>query len=427
MNFFKDERDWFFKKRFGLFVHFGLYSIEGFHEQEQFRKGIPRKEYEKYASVFNPEKFDPYVWIETAKKCGMEYMVFTAKHQDGFCMWNTKTTDYNIINTPYGRDLLKELSDACHSEKFPLIIYYCITDNHHPNYPNRGKWHELPHPEDGDRPDRDKYLDYLKRQVIELCSDYGKIHGFFWDANHLDYRDESINWIIRDIQPAAVINGRGFDSGDYNTPEREFNDAEISSVRSFTKPTEACQSFGIHSWGYRKDEDFYSTKYLIRSIDRILSMGGNFLLNIAPDASGQLDSRAVKKAEEIGKWFAKANKKISACTDEAQTEFYNLNIKFRKTSFRYMRGLQNLVNKYPKKQRQYRLLVGCGEHDIPAEIEIVNEWAKYENCDKVILKGAGHCANMDNPQAFNQYLTKFLSSCQKELTIEKSSKKEKEL
>lgn len=114
------------------------------------------------------------------------------------------------------------------------------------------------------------------------------------------------------------------------------------------------------------------------------------------------------------KWFAKANKKISAYTDEAQTEFYNLNIKFRKTSFRYMRGLQNLVNKYPKKQRQYRLLVGCGEHDIPAEIEIVNEWAKYENCDKVILKGAGHCANMDNPQAFNQYLTKFLSSCQKE-------------
>ena len=306
MDFFKDERDWFFKKRFGLFVHFGLYSIEGFHEQEQFRKGIPRKEYEKYASVFNPEKFDPYVWIETAKKCGMEYMVFTAKHQDGFCMWNTKTTDYNIINTPYGRDLLKELSDACHSEKFPLIIYYCITDNHHPNYPNRGKWHELPRPEDGDRPDRDKYLDYLKRQVIELCSDYGKIHGFFWDANHLDYRDESINWIIRDIQPAAVINGRGFDSGDYNTPEREFNEAEISSVRSFTKPTEACQSFGIHSWGYRKDEDFYSTKYLIRSIDRILSMGGNYLLNIAPDASGQLDSRAVKKAEEIGKWFAKA-------------------------------------------------------------------------------------------------------------------------
>ena len=114
------------------------------------------------------------------------------------------------------------------------------------------------------------------------------------------------------------------------------------------------------------------------------------------------------------KWFAKANKKISAYTDEAQTEFYNLNIKFRKTSFRYMRGLQNLVNKYPKKQRQYRLLVGCGEHDIPAEIEIVNEWAKYENCDKVILKGAGHCANMDNPQAFNQYLTNFLSSCQKE-------------
>lgn len=108
------------------------------------------------------------------------------------------------------------------------------------------------------------------------------------------------------------------------------------------------------------------------------------------------------------KWFAKANKKISAYTDEAQTEFYNLNIEFRKSSFRYMTGLQTLVNKYPKEQRQYRLLVGCGEHDIPAEIEIVNEWAENENCDKVILKGAGHCANMDAPYEFNQCLERFL-------------------
>ncbi len=110
------------------------------------------------------------------------------------------------------------------------------------------------------------------------------------------------------------------------------------------------------------------------------------------------------------KWFAKANKKISAYTVAAQTAFYNMNIQFKKKSFMYMGGLQNLVNKYPKKQRQYKLLVGCGEHDIPMEIEIVNEWAGYENCDKIIFKGAGHCVNMDVPQDFNMCLENFLQS-----------------
>ncbi len=112
------------------------------------------------------------------------------------------------------------------------------------------------------------------------------------------------------------------------------------------------------------------------------------------------------------KWFAKANKKISAYTQEAQTEFYNLNIQFRKKSFKYLAGLQNLVNKYPKEQRQYGLLVGCGEHDIPMEIEIVNDWAQSENCNKIILKDAGHCANMDAPQAFNLCLENFLKNRQ---------------
>ncbi len=113
------------------------------------------------------------------------------------------------------------------------------------------------------------------------------------------------------------------------------------------------------------------------------------------------------------KWFAKANKKISAYTSEAQEEFYNLNIEFKKSSFRYMAGLQKLVNKYPKKQRQYKLLVGCGEHDIPMEIEIVNEWAAAEQCDKAIIQGAGHCANMDAPNEFNACLENFLSKCRK--------------
>ena len=128
-------------------------------------------------------------------------------------------------------------------------------------------------------------------------------------------------------------------------------------------------------------------------------------------ANSKSQMKMMMKALFSIKWFAEANKKISAYTSEAQTAFYDLNIRFKKSSLMYLARLQNLINKYPNKQRKYKLLVGCGEHDIPTEIEIVNEWAEYENCEKIIMKGAGHCVNMDVPQEFNIYLEKFLQNC----------------
>lgn len=133
----------------------------------------------------------------------------------------------------------------------------------------------------------------------------------------------------------------------------------------------------------------------------------NFDINKQKDNS-KAQMKMMLKALISVKWFAKENKKISAYTDDAQTAFYNMNIRFRKSSFRYLAGLKNLVNKYPKKKRRYNLLVGCGEYDNPTEIEIVNEWAEYENCDKIIFKGAGHCVNMDTPREFNLILDSFL-------------------
>ncbi len=305
MEYFHDGRDWFFRKRYGLFVHWGLYALGGYHEQEQFRRNIPRAEYEQYAKQFNPVKFDPYRWIAQAREAGMEYLVFTTKHQDGFCMWDTETTDYKVTNTPFGRDVLKELADACHAENFPLLLYFSVVDNHHPAYPNRGQWHEFAAPLEGDHPNRDVFLGYMRAQVRELCTKYGKIYGFFWDANHLDYYDEGINWMIRDLQPDAVINGRGFDSGDYNTPEREYNESDLNAARRFGTPTEACQSVGMHSWGYKTDEDFYSAKYLMQSIDRVMAMGGNYLLNIGPTPEGELDSRCLTRIAPVSKWLSK--------------------------------------------------------------------------------------------------------------------------
>ena len=298
---FGDARDWWFQRRFGMFVHWGLYAIHGWHEQEQWRRRIPRGEYVQLASQWNPVKFDPDQWLDLAERAGMKYLCVTTKHHDGFCLFESKHTQYHSVNTPYGRDVIKLLADACHRRQFPLCLYYSIADWHQPNYPNQGRHHELP-PQAGDQPDLLKYVEYLKAQVQELCTNYGEIHGFWWDMNVDKHVDRSINDLIRRLQPQAVINDRGFDAGDFGTPERDYT-PEGGVVLSFAKRTEACQSVGMESWGYRVDEDYYSDRHLLRSIDRYLARDANYLLNVGPRGDGTIPPESVAILERIGKWY----------------------------------------------------------------------------------------------------------------------------
>lgn len=300
---FGDGRDWFLEKRFGMFIHFGLYAVDGWHEQMQFLKGIPRKEYEKLIHRFNPYKFDPDNWLDIAEQAGMEYMCFTAKHGDGFCLWDTEATGYNVMNTPYGKDFLKILSDACHKRNFPLCIYYNPVDWHNPYYPIKGYSSGQSRPEEGDKPDLEKYLNIVKKQVIELCTNYGEIHGFWWDGgNVFNKKDDSFNDIIRKLQPNAVINNRGFSQGDFDTPERDWY-GYVDVEDGFSTPVEACQSIGVESWGYRSVEDYYSDRYLMQSIDKIMAKGGNYLLNVGPDGNGLIPEEAERILKSIGKWY----------------------------------------------------------------------------------------------------------------------------
>jgi alpha-L-fucosidase len=295
---FNDGRDRFFEKRFGMFVHWGLYSIPAWHEQILWRGKMPRKEYEPLMDKFNPERFDPDRWLDLMEQAGMEYICFTTKHHDGFCMWDTKYTDYNIMNTPYGRDVLAMLAEACHRRGILLSLYYSLPDWHHPNYPNQGRHHEMFGPRAGDDPDERQYLEYVRNQVRELCTNYGEIHQFFWDVNVAEFYDPSLNQLIRSLQPKALINDRGPDKGDYSTPERH-----VPSGREFSSPTEACQSLGRESWGYKEDEDYYSHKYIMQSIDKILAMGGNYLLNVGPKPDGTITSENVEALTKIGAWY----------------------------------------------------------------------------------------------------------------------------
>jgi alpha-L-fucosidase len=299
---FGDGRDWFFEKRFGMFIHWGLYSIPAWHEQHQWRANVPREDYVKFAEKWNPVKFNPDSWLDLAEKAGMEYITITTKHHDGFCLWDTKQTNFNTMNTPYKQDIIRKLADACHRRNFPLCLYYSIADWNHPNYPNQGRHHELPGPEKGDMPDWDKYMGFLKAQVRELCTNYGEIHGFWWDMNVPQYKDPSINEMIRKLQPKAIINNRGFDDGDFGTPERDYNTG-AASAQGFDRPTEACQSVGMESWGYKKDEDYYTDRHLIRSIDSYLSRDSNYLLNAGPTAEGIIPEQAVKILNRIGIWY----------------------------------------------------------------------------------------------------------------------------
>lgn len=297
---FGDERDWFFDHRYGMFVHWGLYSIPGWHEQHQWRGRVSRTEYMKLAGQWNPRKFNPEQWLDLMEEAGMKYITLTTKHHDGFCLWDTRQTAFNTMNTPYKKDVIGMLSDACHKRKIPLCLYYSIADWNHANYPNQGRHHELP-PQQQDSPDWDKYMVFLKEQVRELCTNYGDIHGFWWDMNVPQYKDPSVNSMIRVLQPKAVINNRGFDQGDFGTPERDF-DSAAAEAKGFSSPVEACQSVGMESWGYKKDEDYYTDRHLISSIDRYLSRDANYLLNVGPTGEGLIPAEAAAILKRIGKW-----------------------------------------------------------------------------------------------------------------------------
>jgi len=303
MKRFGDARDWFFEKRFGLFVHWGLYAIEGWHEQQQWRARVPRADYEKLARSWNPQSFEPDAWLDLMQSAGMKYICLTAKHHDGFCLWNTAQTPFNTMNTPFARDIVAMLAQACQRRGVPLCLYYSVVDWNHRSYPNQARHHEL-EAQAGDEPSWSAYIEFVRAQVRELCSNYGPLHGFWWDMNVPQAIDRSLNSLIRELQPAAVINNRGLDEGDFGTPERDFErDFERDEALEFERPTEACQSVGAQSWGFCRDEDYYTDLHLQRSIAKYLARDANYLLNVGPLADGSIAPQASAILQRIGAWY----------------------------------------------------------------------------------------------------------------------------
>ena len=287
-----------FDRRLGMFVHWGIYSVGEWHCQQLWRKRMSRVEYEKFADRFKAEKFDADSFVDVAESAGADYIVFVSKHHDGFCMWDTATTDYKVTNTPAGRDVIGELAAACRRRGMKLGFYYSNPDWHHPNSHNEKSSHQLPM-QPGDVPDMEKYIAYVKAQVTELLTKYGEIVCFFWDIPTRIDRPE-MDALVRRLQPGILINDRGWGNKatcDYSTPERDYK-WDTSCGRFI----EANDAVGVQSWGWRKDEDYHTHGYLTRKIDSYLATGANFVLNVGPKADGTIPEVSKKIMARVGDW-----------------------------------------------------------------------------------------------------------------------------
>jgi alpha-L-fucosidase len=245
------------------------------------------------------------------------------------------------------------IAESAKQHDLKFGVYYSIPDWHHPNCPNQGRHHELWGNRDSDEIDYDKYFKYIENQVTELCTNYGEISQLFWDVNVLGYNNREFNDRMRKLQPSMVINNRGPDNGDYATPERDFESPERNTSRGMEFPghTEACQSLGRESWGHRIDEDYYNPKYLMQSMDKILAMGGNYLLNIGPRADGTLDERDIASLKRIGQWYNKVKEAFapdtypatSMITDHTKWDMRDKVLLTRKANTVYVHAYEDLA------------------------------------------------------------------------------------
>ena len=318
--------EWFPEARFGMFVHFGVYALLGRGEWVQYHENIPREEYEKLARRFNPKRFDADEWVSTARRAGCRYITVTAKHHDGFCLFDSRLTDYKITNTPFKRDLIGELIDACQRDGMRIILYYSQPDWHHPNYVHRkGTFKDLDYTRPEDDPDWPRFLAYDSGQGEELCTNYGRIDGFFFDGvqrTEKQWCGRRVYDLIKKHQPGAVVNDRaGY--GDYFTPERNLSALPAASGYM----VEACQSVARGAWGFQKEPELYSSPYLLHSMIRMAAADGNYLLNVGPKPDGTLPDEWVQRLRDIGDWLdghGKAIYKTEGCPlrDEAEDMLY---------------------------------------------------------------------------------------------------------
>ena len=332
---------WFTHDRFGMFIHWGLYAMPARHEWIKNYECIPEEKYDKYFKYFNPDLYDPREWARMAKAAGMKYVVFTSKHHEGFCMWDSQFTDYKCTNTPAGRDLLREFVDAFRAEGLRVGFYYSLIDWHHPEFPI-DKNHPRRNDPDAYEQSKDRnmkiYAQYMRDQVTELLTNYGKIDILWFDFSYPqnngtgdrawmrgkgkdDWESDKLIALARSLQPGIMIDNRADIEQDVWTPEQYQPQEWVRHEKTGELVTwEACQTFS-GSWGYHRDEQTWkSPEMLIRMLVNNVSLGGNLLMNVGPTSRGYIDQRAQNALKVYADWMKYNSRSIYGCT-MAEPEF----------------------------------------------------------------------------------------------------------
>ena len=304
----------FSEKRFGVFLHWGLYSLFGQGEW-YISSGVNSEEYAKAMQAFYPHNFDAREWVTAIKDAGAGYLCFTTRHHEGFSMWDTKQSDYNIMNTPYGQDVVRQLADACHEQGLGLHLYYSLIDWTRTDYPaGRTALESRPI----DRADWPSYFEFMNNQLTELLTNYGQVDCIWFDGVW-DHDEDSVefDWqfdiqypLIHSLQPACLIGNNHhltpFEGEDIQIFERDVpgeNRAGLSGQDISRLPLETCQTMN-GMWGYKiKDQNYKSVGTLIRLLARTAAKGGNLLLNVGPQPDGSLPEAALERLHGMGEWL----------------------------------------------------------------------------------------------------------------------------
>ena len=311
--------EWWREARFGLFIHWGPVSLKGTEIGWSRGAEVPEAEYDRLFREFNPTRFDARAWAQTAKAAGMKYLVLTSKHHDGFCLWDSRYTDYDIMNTPFGRDVIKELSAACRKEGIVFCTYHSICDWRHPDYPLGSPGGKSQKPS----PNMDRYNTYLKNQVAELVHNYGPLGILWfdgeWESPWNPDRALDLYRHCRQLQPSLIVNNRvgkgredmagttarGAFAGDYDTPEQRIGKFQND------RPWESCITI-CQQWAWKPNDQLKSLKQCLQTLVTCAGGDGNLLLNVGPMPDGRIEPRQVERLQEMGHWLKRYGKSIYA-------------------------------------------------------------------------------------------------------------------
>ena len=334
---YEKRMQWFVQARFGMFIHWGLYAVPARGEWVRSNERMPEEKYMPFFREFDPSAADPKAWVQAAKEAGMGYVILTAKHHDGFCLFDSELTDFKSTNTPMGRDIVREFLEAGREAGLKVGLYYSLIDWHHPDFPHHGdRYHPMRSDPAASNEERDfeRYLAYMHGQVKELCTRYGRLDVLWFDFTYNQLRGEA--WraneladMVRTLQPGILLNnrlevsGEGFGSlaqgepapchGDFVSPERMVPPEGLFDPQGRPLYWETCTTMN-HSWGYCAGDTWYKpAPLLLKKLVECVSKGGNFLLNVGPDGNGRIPRQAMDTLKYLGQWMQINGESIRGC------------------------------------------------------------------------------------------------------------------